>query len=126
MLHKIKEFVHKWRYPVSSPEEVGKALGLKTTNRLTFDQFVSTLTDPTYCPTNLKKYMPREEAELAFNNAVKKEQYNQETLFYYYFNEGWMEFDLHFDQTARLRRIYLRHKHIDYDMGIEMQLTKLQ
>lgn len=66
--------------------------------------------------------MPRNEAEAAFKNASRTERFKQNTLCSYYFNEGWMEFILQFDNQARLRRIYLQHKDIDQDSGVEIPL----
>jgi hypothetical protein len=68
--------------------------------------------------------MPREEAEAAFQTALRKEKFLHNSLFSYYFNEGWMEFVLQFDEHSRLRRIYIQHKKITQEEGIEIPLSK--
>ncbi len=114
----------RWRYPVSLPEDIAGALGVPLSNRMSFEEFVGLLTSPTCCPSRLIKYMPRHQAEDAFRNALRKEKFNHLTLFSYYFNEGWMEFVLQFDDQSRLRRIYIQHKNITQDSGIEIPLQK--
>lgn len=69
--------------------------------------------------------MPREEAEAAFETALRKEKFLHNTLCSYYFNEGWMEFVLQFDEHSRLRRIYIQHKKIEQEEGIEIPLSKI-
>lgn len=124
------DFVHRffirWRYPVSMPEDVAGALGISLSNYLSFPEFVNLLTSPGCCPSRLMKYMPRHQAEDAFRNALRKEKFSHLTLFSYYFNEGWMEFVLQFDEQSRLRRIYLQHKDISQDTGIEIHLQKAE
>ena len=112
----------RFRYPVSLPGDVAHALGVKISNFLSFTEFMRQLTSPECHPTRLKKFMPRNEAEAAFKNASRTERFKQNTLCSYYFNEGWMEFILQFDNQARLRRIYLQHKDIDQDSGVEIPL----
>lgn len=115
-------FFLRFRYPVTLPEEIAGALGITASNFLTFDEFVKKLTCPSCRPTTLIKFMPREKAEETFKTAQHKERFQQNTLISYYFSEGWMEFTLHFDEQSRLRRIYLHHKHIEKDNGIELPL----
>lgn len=117
-------FFQRFRYPVSLPEEVADALGVKLSNFITFQEFVDQLQNPTCRPTKLIKFMPREKAEEAFRGALRKELFPQNSLFSYYFSEGWMEFVLLFDEQSRLRRIYLRHKQISQEEGIEILLNK--
>lgn len=114
----------RFRYPVSLPEDVADALGVQVSNFLSFEEFVNQLISPSCRPTRLKKYMPRAEAEAAFHGALRKERFKQNTLFSYYFNEGWMEFVLLFDEHSRLRRVYLQHKKITRQEGIEIPLNK--
>lgn len=68
--------------------------------------------------------MPRNIAEAAFERAQRKEKFGRNSLFSYYFNEGWLEFNLHFDEHSRLRRIYLQHKDVDQEQGIEISLQQ--
>jgi hypothetical protein len=116
-------FFLRFRYPVSVPEDIACALGVDLSCHLTFEEFVNRLQCPNFRPTRLKKYMPRELAEDAFSSALRVDRFGQKSLFSYYFNEGWMEFILQFDEDARLRRIYLQHKCIHDDRGLEIPLN---
>lgn len=112
----------RFRYPVSLPEDVAEALGIPCSNSLSFEQFIQQLCSPQCRPTRLKKFMTREEVELAFVHALRKEHFNQNSLYSYYFNEGWMEFVLYFDDKSRLRRVYLQHKYIPQEEGFEISI----
>ncbi len=120
--HLMQQLLIRYRYPVSMPEEVASALGIPVSNRTNFQEFLAQLCSPSCCPTTLNKYMPREEAEEAFRSARRKERFTRNSLFSYYFSEGWVEFVLQFDEQSRLRRIYLHNKAIPQDEGIEIQL----
>lgn len=100
------------RYPVSMPEEVASDLGLSISNSLNFTQLIDYLTDPHHSPTKLARFMPRDQAEKIFKSALRKERFQQNSLFSYYFNGSWMEFILQFDEEARLRRLYICHKNL--------------
>lgn len=100
----------RFRYPVSTPEDVATDLGVNVNNHLTFEEFINCLTNPLCRPTKLIRFMPRDQAESLFQAALRKEKFNQNSLFSYYFNGGWMEFMLQFDGQSRLRRLYIRHK----------------
>ncbi len=104
------------------PENVADALGITLSNFVSFDELVSTLTDPNCRPTRLKRFMPRKEAENAFAGALSKEFFKERSLFSYYFSEGWLEFVLWFDEKSRLRRLYIQHKCITQQEGIEIHL----
>ncbi len=117
----IGRWVARFRYPVSLPEEIGIALGITASNFTPFDTFFKSLT--TLKQTRLNKFMNREMAEAAFKNACIRERFCRHTLCSYFFKEGWIEFILQFDQEARLRRIYILHKEIKSDAGIEIPLT---
>lgn len=123
-LDSFYRFFLRFRYPVSLPEDIAEALGINVSNYLTFDEFVNQLTSPACRPTKLLKFMPRDKAEEAFRGALRKERFKQNTLFSYYFSEGWMEFALLFDEQSRLRRIYLHHRKIAQEEGIEIPLCK--
>lgn len=110
VLNPLFRLLVRFRYPVSTPEDVATDLGLNMNNDLTFEQFMSCLIDPCYRPTKLAKFMPRDKAEDIFQLALRKEKFKQNSLFSYYFNGGWMEFMLQFDEQSRLRRLYIRHK----------------
>ncbi len=113
----------RFRYPVSLPEDISEALGIPLSNYLSFEEFVEHLISPTCRVTKLTKFMPREKAEYAFRSALRKERFKQNTLFSYYFSEGWMEFVLQFDEQSRLRRIYLQHQKIQSPLGVEIPLS---
>lgn len=68
--------------------------------------------------------MPRSEAEALFISAVKKERFRYESMYSYYFSDSWMEFVLHFDQQSRLRRVYLQHRDLKQEEGIEILLPR--
>lgn len=122
-LDSIYRFFLRFRYPVTLPEDIADALGIAASNFLTFDEFVRRLTSPSCRPTKLNKFMPREKAEEAFKTAQRTERFRQNTLVSYYFSEGWMEFILYFDEQSRLRRIYIHHRQIEKDQGIEIPLS---
>lgn len=111
----------RFRYPVSTPEDVAADLGLNISNSLSFKEFIKFLTDPLHRPTKLTRFMPREQAEEIFRLALRKERFQQNSLFSYHFKGGWMEFILHFDEQSRLRRLYIRHKDIKHkhEIGIK-------
>lgn len=121
----LSRFFLRFRYPLSMPEDVGDALGIQISNWVTFQEFVSSLTSPNCRPTKLKKFMPREKAEEAFLSAPIKEKFQHNTLISYCFNEGFVEFILHFDEQSKLRRIYLQHKGIKHDRGFEIPLKNI-
>lgn len=111
----------RFRYPVSMPEEVAADLGINITNALSFREFIHRLTDPVHRPTKLNRFMPREQAEEIFRSALRKEKFQQNSLFSYHFKGGWMEFILQFDEQSRLRRLYIRHK--DLKTKHEIRIT---
>ncbi len=110
----------RFRYPVSMPEDVAADLGFTISNFLTFPELMNYLTQPHQRPAKLKRFMPRKEAENVFRCALRKELFQQNSLFSYYFNGSWMEFVLQFDEESRLRRVYIRHKDLKqkYEMTI--------
>lgn len=122
-LEHLSYFFLRFRYPVSLPEEIASALGVKISNLLPFEEFVKQLISPSCRPTRLTKFMPREEAEEAFNNALCKDHFLQNTLCSYHFNEGKLVFVLQFDKQSRLRRIYIQHKCIPQEEGLEIPLV---
>lgn len=118
----FQRFFVRFRYPFSLPEDIADSLGISLSNHLAFKDFVFCLTQKMQIPTRLTKFMPRELAEKTFIKPVKTERFCQKTLVSYYFNEGWLEFMLHFDNKARLRRVYLLHIDIPSDQGLEIPL----
>lgn len=120
ILKPLQRLFVRFRYPVSTPEDVAADLGLDITNALTFQEFILFLTNPLHRPKKLIRFMGREQAEEIFRLALRKERFQQNSLFSYHFKEGWMEFILQFDDEARLRRLYIRHKNLKqkHEMGI--------
>ncbi|MEI8124849.1 MAG: hypothetical protein WCG42_03765 [Parachlamydiaceae bacterium] len=123
--HWLSNIILRLRYPVALPEEIATDIGVPISNVLTFDEFVRKLTNLSSRPERLKRFMPRDLAEAAFEKAQRKEIFGRNSLFSYYFNEGWLEFSLHFDEQSRLRRVYLQHKNFVHEQGIEIRLTHL-
>lgn len=113
----------RWRYPFSTPEDIAADIGLNITNKLSFNEFIACLTNPSYQPAKILKFMPRHDAEELFQGALRKERFQHNSLFSYYFHEGWMEFVLQFDQESRLRRLYIVHK--DLKQKVEIPISKL-
>ena len=111
----------RFRYPVSLPQDIGQALGIEMDNRISFSNLL------TFCcesqPSSLSKFMARIDAENVFHNALRKERFKHSSLFSFYFNEGWLEFELLFDHHSRLRRVYLHHKQISDHHGHELALA---
>lgn len=116
------DFFVRFRYPLSLPEDVSKALGVPLSNRLTFPEFVSQLVAPALKPTTLKKFMQREKAEEVFCDAPCTERFSQSTLVTYYFKGGPLQFILKF-KDEQLRRVCLLHKDIPQNEGIELRLN---
>ena len=122
LLEYLQEMFVRLRYPLSLPRDLGIALGIEVTNSLRFGKMLDTLLSPACQPRRLFKYMPRKLAEEAFDGAVKKERFLHSTLCSFSFNEGWLEFELQFDEESRLRRLYLHHKRIPHPRGHELAL----
>lgn len=111
------------RYPSSLPEDVSIALGIPLSNYLTHNALLKQLTSPHCRPSSLSKYMPREKAEQCFSRAVKTERSAYNSLFSFNFaGLGWIVIDLRFDNNSRLRRVYIQHKEIQHDQGVELYL----
>lgn len=116
----LVNFLLRFRFPCTLPSELADSLGVELPRYPTFPQLIDNISHCT--PTKLHKFMPREEAENLFTTAQRKEQFVGNSMFSYYFNEGWIEFVLQFDERSRLRRLYLHHKSIQEDEGIEIPL----
>lgn len=119
----FRKFLTRFRYPVSLPEDIAQALGVNFSNAQPFKEFVKQLIAPSLKPTTLSKFMMREQAEQVFGNAPLQERFHCSTLVSYYFNEGWLEFILKFDDKGCLRRIYMMHRDIPIEEGIEIPLS---
>lgn len=119
----FSRFFLRFRYPFALPEDIALDLGIDISSFVTFDEFIKELINPKCCPKTLTKLMPRSKAENTFQGAQKKEVFMRSSLFSYYFNEGWLEFKLEFDSNSLLRRVYIQHKDIQEDQGIELHLA---
>ncbi len=117
----IIDLLLRFRFPCTLPSEIAESLGVDLPRYPTFSQLIQNISSCN--PTKLHKFMSREEAENAFFTAQRKERFVGNSLYSYYFNEGWIEFVLQFDDNARLRRLYLHHKSIKEDEGIEIPLS---
>jgi hypothetical protein len=112
VLKPLLRLLIRFRYPVSMPEDVATDLGFDIPSFLPFHEFINCLTNPCSSPSKLTRFMPRDQAENIFRCALRKEKFQNHSLFSYHFKGGWMEFVLHFDEQSRLRRLYIRHKNL--------------
>ncbi|MBT3394282.1 MAG: hypothetical protein HN411_04140 [Waddliaceae bacterium] len=116
----------RWYYPVSLPADISLALGIDLPQKkIAFEDLMRFLISPKIRPKRLKRFMPREKAEAVFNGAVRKDVFAYNSVYSYYFRNGWLEFILQFDNKSRLRRIYVQHKDIYQDDGVEINLNTL-
>jgi hypothetical protein len=121
-LDRLARLFARFWYPVTLPEDVTETLGVEVSNFLSFDELIKRITQSNCNPLRLSKFMPRKDAEAAFKHATSIEHYGEKTLVSYFFPEGWIEFVLKFDRESRLRRIYLLHKSIKSEEGVEVRL----
>ncbi len=120
-LDTFTRFFARFRHPVSLPEDVAKALGISVSNFASFDALPDVIRKN--LPRNIKKFMKRETALKAFSSATAIEQFHRDTICSYAFKGGWLQFDLRFDEHNRLRRLFLHHKNIVSDQGLEIRLS---
>jgi len=112
----------RFRYPVSLPQDIGSALGVPLTNFIRFNDMLEFLLSDKCKATKLSRFMTRDKAEKAFDKAQRKDIFHRSSLYSFYFTQGWLEFDLHFDEHALLRRVYIHHKAISHPDGYELVL----
>lgn len=120
--HRLSSLIARIWYPVALPEHVAEALGIKVSNFLSFKELIKILSQSPCSPKRLSRFMPRDAAELVFHHATCKEVFRHKTLVSYYLPEGWIEFVLCYDNEERLRRVYLNHKEIENESGVEIPL----
>lgn len=121
---KLLKLICRFRHQVSLPEDVSAALGVPLSNFSSLPFLLQELSSP-YCrPTRLSRFMDRKQAEAAFAMAVKIERFSRHTLCSYYFKNGWLEFILHFDEQHKLRRLYLHHRDLSLQDGVELVLEQ--
>ncbi|MBS0634400.1 MAG: hypothetical protein JSR37_02935 [Verrucomicrobia bacterium] len=116
----IERMLIRFRYPVSLPEDVAHSLGVEIDNCIGFKNFLNACRLSR--PTRIAKFMPRMEAERAFHGALRKERFSSSSLYSFYFNQGWLEFELQFDANSLLRRVYVHHKLLEGSGIYELQL----
>lgn len=119
---RIARFFARFRYPVCLPEDVVETLGIQVSNFLSYNELIKQISSCQTNPLRLARFMPRNEAESAFKHATCIERFGSKTLVSYYFSEGWVGFVLQFDKQMQLRRVYLRHKDIKEEEGVEINL----
>lgn len=118
----LKNLFVRFRYPISLPKDIEEATGVELPNTLSFEEMIQLLSKSCFCPKKIQKFMPRYKVESIFKTAKLCERFCDRTLFSFCFTEGWIEFVLKFDSCSRLRRIYLMHKQVEEDCGIEIPL----
>lgn len=121
-LDRLARLFARFWYPVTLPEDVTETLGVEVSNFLSFDELIKRITQSNTNPLRLSRFMPRKDAEAAFKHATCIEHFGEKTLVSYFFPQGWIEFVLKFDRESRLRRIYLLHKDINNEEGVEINL----
>ena len=124
LLEDLTRLFSRFRYPVSLPEDVSHDLGIYLPNTLSFKNFLKFLASPHHRSTKLRRYLPRHQAEEAFESALKKETFKSCSLFSYYFNKGWLVFTLYFDEEARLRRVYIQCPACEIIEGFDLPLDE--
>lgn len=120
--NQTKRLLLRFRFPISLPEEVAEALGIYLPSSVNSQDLIARLTNKGCQPTRLIRFMPRYKAEEAFHRAWRCDRFSHITLFTYYFLEGLVEFCLHFDAEGRLRRLYVQHRSLKEELGIEIPL----
>lgn len=129
-LHKkLIRLFQRIRNPISLPEDIGRDLGIQVLyNELSFQDCIQKLIAKDCNSKFLEKFMPRQQVESLFKSAVRKEIFNDTSLFSYYVYDGWLTFKLIFDDKSLLRRVYLQHKALNLDEheeGVEMCLGRI-
>lgn len=122
----IKKFLYifdRFKHPYCFPEDIGKDIGLQVLyNDLSLQGCIEKLTSFEYRPQNLTRFMPKKEAECCFKSATRKEKFKNTSLFSYYIFDGWLSFQLIFDDQERLRRIYIQHTTLKDYKGKELEI----
>lgn len=124
LFSRFGRLLSRFRHPVSLPEDVAIALGFDLSNFLSLEQLLQQFRRRAVHPSRLIRFMPRKEAESAFSLAVRCERFGCHTICSYHFQSTWLEFRLQFDDCDRLRRVYVLHKEIAEEEGIELPLIR--
>lgn len=112
----------RYYYPYSLPSEIGNALGVQLVDSMPYERFLESLIDLHTSP-RLSRYMCRAAAEKAFRAATRCERYDNTTRYFFRFTDGWVEFELLFDEGNKLRRLFLHHRCIQDQDRLEIMLT---
>ncbi len=112
----------QFKYPLSLPDEVALAIGMRQANFIPFDLLCKTITPPRDAPKALKKYMNRKEAEKVFKSALSRKFEPLQSHFSYTVDGTTVNFTLHFDQNERLRRLVVQREEIYFAKGIDIPL----
>ena len=107
IIENLKRLFKRFQYPNSGPIDVARDLGFQIESKASFEMLIAKLKARDFRPSALYLSMPRSFAEKNFENALKKETYQECSLFSYYFNRGWLIFALHFDEFERLSKVYV-------------------
>ncbi len=113
----------RMRYPYALPSDIGTSLGQSIDDSITFPLLLKILSNLQE-PRSLARFMNRDRAEKSFILATRCERFTTSTLYSFRFNEGWIEFELHFDEEDKLRRLFILHKEIVSCDRIEIPLSK--
>jgi hypothetical protein len=119
----LMKFLARIWYPVALPEDLAEVFEIEISNFVPYPKLLETISGCQLHSHRLAKYMPRKLAESVFRHATCVETFKDKSIASYYFHEGWIEFVLYFDQDGALRRIYLLHKEIPNEMGVELPLN---
>lgn len=122
VMDSLSRFFARIWYPVALPEDLTEAFGVELSNYLSYSKLLEKISSCHLHPQKLAKYMPRRLAESVFKHATSMEIFKDKSIASYYFQEGCIEFVLSFDHNGTLRRVYLLHKAVENEEGIELPL----
>lgn len=114
----ILDLVHRFSHPGSLPNDVAYDLGLEVYGRLSVNELLQMLKNPTH----LKKYMKKGLADQLFVHAQRKDIFKLTSRFTYFFNQGLLEFVLDFDSDEQLRRAYATFHNSKGNLMVELPL----
>lgn len=114
------------RYSGTPHTEIALALGIVPPQTLCVRKFVKQVARRCELSQTLYRFMGKKEAEKQFDNALIKEHFKNFSLFSYKFPGGWLQFALKYDTEHKLRRLYIHHKFLPQQEGIEVTLIERQ
>ncbi len=123
-LSKFSELIARFKHPYSLPTDIGKDLGLFSLNNyMSFCQLTSFLDSPDCHPTKLCKGMSKKAVINSFKNAYRQEDFSNKSLFCYYFKQGWIQFEVTFDELGGLKSLRFHCNNCHVRGGVEIPLT---